>query len=70
MHREKLEVFDNAYPERPYTITITNPEFTSVCPRTGLPDFGTITIHYVPDQKCIELKVIYSSVCMQKLSCS
>ena len=58
MHREKLEVFDNAYPERPYTITITNPEFTSVCPKTGLPDFGTITIHYVPDQKCVELKAL------------
>ena len=58
MHREKLEVFDNAYPARPYTITITNPEFTSVCPNTGLPDFGTITIHYVPDKKCVELKAL------------
>ena len=58
MPREKLETFDNPHPERPYTITITNPEFTSVCPRTGLPDFGTITIHYVPDKKCIELKAL------------
>ncbi|MFH1007208.1 MAG: preQ(1) synthase [Candidatus Latescibacterota bacterium] len=58
MHREKLEVFDNAYPERAYAITITNPEFTSVCPKTGLPDFGTITITYVPNLLCIELKAL------------
>ncbi len=52
----EIEVFDNQYPEREFTITIVNPEYTSVCPRTGLPDFGTITIEYVPDQKCLELK--------------
>ena len=52
----KLEVFDNAFPKRDYTITITQPEFTSVCPKTGLPDFGTITIRYIPDKKCVELK--------------
>jgi len=52
----KLEVFDNAFPKRDYTITITQPEFTSVCPKTGLPDFGTITIRYIPDRKCVELK--------------
>jgi 7-cyano-7-deazaguanine reductase len=52
----KLEVFDNAYPKREYTITITQPEFTSMCPKTGLPDFGTITITYIPAKKCVELK--------------
>jgi len=52
----KLEVFDNAYPKRDYVITITQPEFTSVCPKTGLPDFGTITIRYTPNKKCVELK--------------
>lgn len=58
MNRDLLEVFDNAYPGRPYTITILNPEFTSVCPRTGLPDFGTITVTYVPDRTCLELKAL------------
>ena len=53
---EKLETFDNKYPGREYTITIVNPEFTSVCPKTGLPDFGTITIEYIPKKKCVELK--------------
>ena len=52
----ELEVFDNPRPERDYTITHVNPEFTSVCPKTGLPDFGTITVEYVPDQLCVELK--------------
>ena len=56
MKREILEVFDNTYPGRDYTIQVVNPEFTSVCPKTGLPDFGTITITYVPDKSCIELK--------------
>ncbi|HNT34210.1 MAG TPA: preQ(1) synthase [bacterium] len=51
-----VETFDNPRSDRPYTITITNPEYTSVCPKTGLPDFGTITIHYTPDAKCLELK--------------
>ena len=58
MNRNLLEVFDNAYPGRRYTITITNPEFTSLCPRTGLPDFGTITVNYVPDHMCLELKAL------------
>jgi 7-cyano-7-deazaguanine reductase len=53
-----LEVFDNKYPQRDYTITIVNEEFTSVCPMTGLPDFGKITIRYVPDLKCMELKAL------------
>lgn len=51
-----LENFANPNPGRLYTITHVNEEFTSVCPKTGLPDFGTITISYVPDQLCIELK--------------
>ena len=52
----ELEVFDNPRPDRDYTITHVNPEFTSVCPKTGLPDFGTITVEYVPDALCVELK--------------
>lgn len=56
MKRELLEVFDNTFPQRDYTIEIVNPEFTSVCPKTGLPDFGTIIISYIPDKVCIELK--------------
>jgi 7-cyano-7-deazaguanine reductase len=50
----KIECFRNQFKD--YEITISIPEFTSVCPRTGLPDFGTITIRYVPDQWCVELK--------------
>ena len=50
----KIECFRNQF--KNYEITISIPEFTSVCPRTGLPDFGTITIRYVPNQWCIELK--------------
>ncbi len=49
-----LETWPNQYPG--YEIEIVIPEFTSVCPKTGLPDFGTITIRYVPDKLCIELK--------------
>ena len=54
--KPKLELFDNPSPERDYFITIKCPEFTSVCPRTGQPDFGEITIEYCPDKLCIELK--------------
>lgn len=50
----EIEVFANQY--RGYEITITIPEYTSICPRTRLPDFGTITIHYLPDRTCLELK--------------
>ncbi|MFI5176711.1 MAG: preQ(1) synthase [Terriglobia bacterium] len=50
----KIEVWPNQFPR--YEITIVNTEFTSVCPKTGLPDFGTITIHYVPNKQCVELK--------------
>src|SRR5437660_198981 len=53
---EQLETFANQYPGRDYTIEIVCPEFTSLCPKTGHPDFGTITFSYVPDQTCVELK--------------
>ncbi|MER3415759.1 MAG: NADPH-dependent 7-cyano-7-deazaguanine reductase QueF [Gemmataceae bacterium] len=53
---DQLETFPNAYPEREYTVEIVCPEFTSICPRTGQPDFGTITFTYIPDQVCVELK--------------
>jgi 7-cyano-7-deazaguanine reductase len=52
----RLEVFPNRHPGRDYVIRHTCPEFTSVCPKTGQPDFGTIEILYVPDRACVELK--------------
>jgi 7-cyano-7-deazaguanine reductase len=54
--REILETFENQYPGRDYVIEIVCPEFTSVCPKTGQPDFGTLTFTYTPDRKCVELK--------------
>lgn len=51
-----LEVFENAYPQRDYWIEFNCPEFTSICPVTGQPDFGKIVIQYIPDKKCIESK--------------
>jgi 7-cyano-7-deazaguanine reductase len=51
-----LETFENPHPGRDYVIRHVASEFTSVCPRTGQPDFGTIEIEYVADKKCIELK--------------
>ena len=51
-----IETFPNPQPGRDYEIAITCPEFTSVCPKTGLPDFGEIRISYVPAARCIELK--------------
>ena len=51
-----LETFPNPRPQRDYEIQIQCPEFTSVCPMTGLPDFGEIRISYVPDALCVELK--------------
>ena len=54
--RGVLETFENQYPGRDYTIETICPEFTSMCPKTGLPDFGEIRIVYTPDQSCIELK--------------
>lgn len=50
----EIETFPNQFPG--YTIEISIPEFTSVCPRTGLPDCGTLTLEYVPDKRCLELK--------------
>lgn len=54
--RDKLETFENEFPQRDYKIEIVAPEFTSVCPKTGQPDFGTLTISYTPQKKCVELK--------------
>lgn len=56
MSRDLLETFPNPKPEREYLIEHTAPEFTSVCPRTGQPDFATIVVSYVPDALCVELK--------------
>jgi 7-cyano-7-deazaguanine reductase len=54
--REMLETFVNEFPGRDYTIEIVCPEFTSVCPKTGQPDFGILTITYTPEARCVELK--------------
>ncbi len=54
--KQILEVFQNEFPERDYVIKHMAPEFTSLCPKTGQPDFATITLEYVPDELCIELK--------------
>lgn len=54
--RAVLETFENEYPHRDYSIQIVCPEFTSVCPKTGQPDFGVLTITYAPDRRCLELK--------------
>ena len=53
-----LETFENPAPGRDYDITIVCPEFTSVCPKTGQPDFGTVTIVYCPEAVCLELKAL------------
>src|SRR5437764_8693913 len=53
---EQLETFPNPRPGRDYEIEIVCPEFTSVCPKTGQPDFGTLTFTYSPDTACVELK--------------
>jgi 7-cyano-7-deazaguanine reductase len=53
---EQLETFPNPSPGRDYTIEIVCPEFTSVCPKTGQPDFGTLTFTYTPAATCVELK--------------
>ena len=52
----QLETFTNQFPGREYTIEIVCPEFTSLCPKTGQPDFGTITYTYTPAELCVELK--------------
>src|SRR5207302_5864089 len=53
---EQLETFPNPAPGRDYAIEIVCPEFTSMCPKTGHPDFGTITFVYTPAERCVELK--------------
>ena len=53
-----IDTFPNPRPGRDYEIAIRCPEFTSVCPKTGLPDFGEIRITYVPDELCLELKAL------------
>jgi 7-cyano-7-deazaguanine reductase len=55
---ELLETFENPSPHRDYTITHTCPEFSSVCPKTGQPDFATIEVAYIPDKLCLELKAL------------
>jgi len=55
---DQLETFANQYPGRDYTVEIVCPEFTSVCPKTGQPDFGTITFTYSPAERCVELKTL------------
>ncbi len=51
-----LEAFANRYPNRDYVITFVHPEFTSLCPMTGQPDFATVTVRYVPAERCVESK--------------
>ena len=51
-----LETFENKYSDREYTVKHIAPEFTSLCPKTGQPDFATITVEYIPDKLCVELK--------------
>lgn len=51
-----IEAWKNEYPDKVYNITIEIPEFTCICPKTGLPDFAAITIEYSPDKYCVELK--------------
>ncbi|MEE2792892.1 MAG: preQ(1) synthase [Acidobacteriota bacterium] len=58
MPSELIETFPNPTPTREYEIAIRCPEFTSLCPKTGLPDFGEIRITYVPDALCLELKAL------------
>ncbi len=52
----QIETWENLYSHRNYSIEITSLEFTTVCPKTGLPDFATIRINYIPDRHCVELK--------------
>ena len=53
---KELEVFDNPQQKNDYTIRIQIPEFTCLCPKTGQPDFAELTLEYIPDQLCVELK--------------
>ena len=56
MKTPSIETWENEYSDKDYTIEVTTPEFTAICPKTGLPDFGTIQITYIPDEQCVELK--------------
>lgn len=51
-----IDVFENIYPDREYNVHLHFPEFTAICPKTGLPDFGVVEIDYTPDKYCLELK--------------
>lgn len=51
-----LDAFDNKHPDRDYWVTFTAPEFTTLCPKTGQPDFGTITVRYIPAKRLVESK--------------
>jgi len=53
---QKMERWKNKYPDRDYTVSIKTDEFTCICPKTGLPDYATICIDYIPDKYCVELK--------------
>jgi len=55
---DTIETFANPAPDRDYTIRMTIPEFTCLCPRTGQPDFATLELEYVPDRLCVELKAL------------
>ncbi len=55
-HAGLLEAFPNRHPERPYVVCLAFPEFTSLCPVTGQPDFGTVVVEYIPDARCVESK--------------
>ena len=59
---ETLETFANPQPERDYRIRIRVPEFTCLCPKTGQPDFAVLTLEYVPDEHCVELKSLKTYV--------
>ena len=56
MKTPSIETWKNEYSDKDYTIEVTTPEFTAICPKTGLPDFGTVQIAYIPDERCVELK--------------
>ena len=58
-----LEAFPNKHPERDYAVTFEHPEFPSLCPMTGQPDFATITVRYVPGEKCVESKSFKLYMC-------
>lgn len=56
--QQTLETFPNPSPQRDYTIRMTIPEFTCLCPKTGQPDFATLELEYVPEATCVELKAL------------